>query len=349
VCSSDLRTSASKSQAINALRESERAISDSNRKLAKLSSQRHTADKTLANLRAKQRNLGVTLQQQQRLLGKQLYLQYIGGSTGYLQQLLSGTEPNQLARNLRYYQYLARERASWLTGLRSNLGALKSTSLETQQQSSNLAALTREEITQRNELKQSKQQHQQMLKKFSRQLRQQKRDVHRLQRDEAQLAQLIEKLSRLVAQPKSSDNSDLPDAYSDGHPFEQLKGKLNTPVKGKISGHFGALRPDGVARWKGLFIKAATGQTVKAVAAGRVVFADWLRGFGNLLIIDHGMGYMSLYGNNETLLKQVGDLTDSNEPVAAVGNSGGNEQSGLYFELRHESRPFDPTHWLVAK
>ena len=118
------------------------------------------------------------------------------------------------------------------------------------------------------------------------------------------------------------------------------------PVKGVVSNKFGSARPDSTVLWKGLFLRAAANQPVKAVAAGRVVFADWLRGFGNLLILDHGKGYMSLYGNNETLYKQVGDVLRGGDTIAAVGNSGGNEESGLYFELRHEGQPMDPMKWI---
>ena len=99
--------------------------------------------------------------------------------------------------------------------------------------------------------------------------------------------------------------------------------------------------------WKGLFVRTSSGQAVKAIAAGQVVFADWLRGFGNLLIIDHGKGYMSLYGNNESLHKQVGDILRGGDTIAVVGNSGGNDISGLYFELRHKSKPLDPIKWLT--
>jgi septal ring factor EnvC (AmiA/AmiB activator) len=126
-----------------------------------------------------------------------------------------------------------------------------------------------------------------------------------------------------------------------------LKGKLVLPVKGNITNKFGAPRPDSHVLWKGLFVRAEASQPVKSVAAGRVVFADWLRGFGNLLIIDHGNGYMSLYGNNETLLKQVGDALHGGDTIASVGNSGGNEESGLYFELRHEGNPLDPVKWIA--
>ena len=121
------------------------------------------------------------------------------------------------------------------------------------------------------------------------------------------------------------------------------------PVKGDISNKFGETRPDSTVLWKGLFIKSAGGQPVKVVAAGRVVFADWLRGFGNLIIVDHGNAYMSLYGDNETLYKQVGDELKGGDIIATVGNSGGNSDSGLYFELRHESHPLDPMKWLAKK
>ena len=131
----------------------------------------------------------------------------------------------------------------------------------------------------------------------------------------------------------------------DGSGFVALKGKLGLPVHGQVSNRFGQAREDTGVSWKGLFIKAAEGSEVKSIAGGMVVFADWLRGFGNMLIIDHGGGYMSLYGNNQALLKHVGDAVKRGDVIASVGNSGGNETSGLYYELRRQSRPFDPMSW----
>ena len=101
--------------------------------------------------------------------------------------------------------------------------------------------------------------------------------------------------------------------------------------------------------WKGLFIRSPSGEEVRAIAGGRVVFADWLRGFGNLMIVDHGGSYMSLYGNNEIIYKRVGDTIRGGDTIAAVGNSGGNADSGLYFELRHQGKPFDPLNWVRIK
>ena len=155
-----------------------------------------------------------------------------------------------------------------------------------------------------------------------------------MQRNENRFSQLVERLAHVLpAQP-------------DIIPFKSLKGKLTLPVRSKVSNKFGTRRPESTMAWTGWFLRVPANQPVKAIAAGRVVYADWLRGFGNLLIIDHGQGYMSLYGNNEALYKQVGDNLHGGDTIAVVGNSGGNEDSGLYFELRFEGKPFDPGKWV---
>lgn len=127
--------------------------------------------------------------------------------------------------------------------------------------------------------------------------------------------------------------------------FEAMKGQLRAPVAGKLAAKFGAKRGDGPS-WKGVFIRATEGADIHAIAGGRVVFAEWLRGFGNLIIVDHGGQYMSIYGNNQSLLKRAGDVVKPGDAIASAGNSGGNEESGLYFELRHQGRPFDPAGWV---
>lgn len=127
--------------------------------------------------------------------------------------------------------------------------------------------------------------------------------------------------------------------------FASLKGQLRPPVSGKLAARFGSKRGDGPS-WKGVFIRASEGAGIQAIAAGRVVFSDWLRGFGNLIIVDHGGQYMSIYGNNETLLKRIGDIVKPGDQIATAGNSGGQEESGLYFELRHQGAAFDPAGWI---
>ncbi|WP_371323334.1 peptidoglycan DD-metalloendopeptidase family protein [Dechloromonas sp. ZY10] len=151
--------------------------------------------------------------------------------------------------------------------------------------------------------------------------------------------------------PRSSKPAEAENRYepapNDGS-FARQKGNLRLPVRGSVSGRFGSPR-EGGGTWRGLFIRATSGSEVKAVANGRVVFADWMRGFGNLLIVDHGDGYLSIYGNNEALLKQVGQSVRGGENIASVGNSGGNPESGLYFEIRHQGQPVDPMKWASLK
>ena len=130
--------------------------------------------------------------------------------------------------------------------------------------------------------------------------------------------------------------------------FAALRGKLRLPIAGDLTARFGSKRGDGPT-WKGLFIRAAEGTEVKAVAGGRVVFADWLRGFGNLIIVDHGSQYMTIYGNNQSVLKRPGDVVKSGDVIASTGSSGGNDQSGLYFEMRHQGRAFDPLGWVTVR
>jgi len=191
-----------------------------------------------------------------------------------------------------------------------------------------------------------------VLTRISRDIQRQRREIGTLKRNETRLARLVESLAKLMARSKPAPrtrNERVPQAPSGDSPFLDLKGKLHLPVRGELANRFGSPRADGGVVWKGLFIAARAGEEVRAVADGRVVFADWLRGFGNLLIVDHGDAYMSLYGNNEALYKRVGDPIRGGEPVAAVGASGGNADSGLYFELRHQGRPLDPLDWVSIR
>lgn len=346
------KTSESKTEAADALRASERAISDSNRKLTELAEQQQKANTRLNTLQTQQQQLGASLSRQKGLLEKLLYQQYLGGKHEYLKLMLDNQDPNKVARDLQYFQYIARNRAAWLENLRRDLNALNSVSHEVHTQSETLEKLSAEQAAQKEKLKQDQRERLGVLGQISKQLTQQRREITRLQHDENRLANLVVKIAEMLAKPKTKSlfrNNNIPDNRFDGKPFEQLQGRLTLPVKGEISNKFGATRPDSTVVWKGIFIRSASGQTVKTVAAGRVVFADWLRGFGNLLIVDHGNAYMSLYGNNETLYKQVGDELRGGDTIATVGNSGGNADSGLYFELRHESRPLDPLKWLAKK
>lgn len=143
--------------------------------------------------------------------------------------------------------------------------------------------------------------------------------------------------------PRAADTAFASDVPSGA--FESMRGRMPAPVAGRVAARFGAKRGDGPA-WRGMFIKAAEGSEVRAIAAGRVVFASWMRGYGNLVIVNHGGEYLSIYGSNQAVLKQVGDTVRPGDVIANAGNTGGNEESGLYFELRHLGKAFDPAGWV---
>ncbi|MBI4995831.1 MAG: peptidoglycan DD-metalloendopeptidase family protein, partial [Rhodocyclales bacterium] len=195
-----------------------------------------------------------------------------------------------------------------------------------------------------------------LLARTAEKIKAQRKEIGALQRDEKRLTDLIAKLARAAKRParpapgkKQSatvHNYRTPDPAQAGGAFAALRGRLALPVRGEIASRFGKPRPEGGTTWKGLFIRAAEGSEVKAVAAGEVVFADWLRGFGNLLVVDHGDDFLSVYGNNQSLLKETGQRVAPGEVVATVGNTGGNPESGLYFELRHQGQAFDPIRWV---
>jgi septal ring factor EnvC (AmiA/AmiB activator) len=342
----------SKSEAADALRESERAISEANRELRELGGQSREHSKRLAELNAESRRREQALKAQQALLAGLLYRHYLGGQAEPLRLLLNREDPNQISRRLHYFGYISRARAELITELRAGLARLRELAQEAEQKAAELSAVTAEQRAQRARLEREKRARNQVLARISRDIERQRREIGTLKRNEARLAQLVANLAKLMARSKPAPRprgERAPAVLPDDSPFGRLKGRLSPPVRGELANRFGSPRSDGGVLWKGLFIAARAGEEVRAVADGRVVFADWLRGFGNLLIIDHGDAFMSLYGNNEALYKRVGDIIHGGEAVAAVGNSGGNADSGLYFELRYQGRPLDPLDWVKIK
>ena len=345
----------SKAEAADALKDSERAVSQTSRKLYQISGQRREVNTALSRLQSRTRVLERNIAEEQATLGRLLYQQYVGGQSDAIKLVLNGEDPNEIARQLHYLSYVSRARAELLASLRENLGNLEKLTGETRHKSSELHALQSEETLQMRRLEKDKAERQRVYVKVSDDIDKSRRQLSTLKHDEERLSQLIERLARDAARKnnkkpgKRITNQALPHADTGSGSFRQLKGKLRLPVIGELMNRFGGQRQDSGLSWKGLFISAKPGRDIKAVAGGRVVYADWLRGFGNLLIIDHGDGYMSLYGNNESLLKQAGEQVRAGETIAATGNSGGNPDSGLYFELRFQGKPFDPIPWVTLK
>ncbi len=341
----------SRSEASDALRESEQAISEANRELRQLALQSRESTEKMSALRKSANTAGAALAGQQELLGRMLRQQYLQGEPDALRLVLGREDPSAMARQLHYLSHIARARAQLVDGLRANLREIERLQAEIAEEAAAIARITREQTAQRARLEREKRARAGVLSRLSRDIQKQQREMRAMQANENRLTRLIDQLARLVRKPAASGkprprNEALPSGTADGSPFAALRGRLALPVRGELGGRFGSPRADGGVTWKGVFIAAKAGEDVRAVAGGRVVYADWLRGFGNLLIVDHGDSYMTLYANAEALLKQVGDTIRGGEPVATVGNSGGNAESGLYFEMRHEGRPFDPLQWV---
>ena len=361
--------------ATDALKDSETAISAANQKLHDINQKQQQNKTTLNSLKKQSLSLNDKLSQQQQQLSDLLRQQYIHGNQSYTQLILQDKNPSEIARDIKYFSYIAKAHAKVIDDMQSNLAKVKVLNSKTAAALQEVADLKTKQEAEKKTLVQQKQEKSKVVKNLSSQIASQRNEIDKLKRDEKSLSNLVERLAKIVppvvkhkkskktvpdetvADEKSNkdsgkktviaSNETLPSNDFAGINFASLRGKLRLPVRGEVTNRFGASREDTGVSWKGLFIKSAEGADVKAVADGRVVFADWMRGFGNLIIVDHGNGYMSLYGNNQTVLKQVGEEVDAGDTIASVGNSGGNESNGLYYELRRNSQPFDPLSWSV--
>lgn len=358
----------SQADAADQLQKAERQISEAQRKLFNLKKEQTRLQNTLRDLNQRSRNYEATLAQQQTQLEKLLYQQYLQGTPETLHMLLNGDDPNQLTRDLYYFSAIARTHTELLGDIRNTLKKQKALTEEAKSRATELASVEEEQKQQHAELLQQKTERQKILNQIASKVRSQKKEISNLQKDEKRLTNLVDRLTKLLAEqakktkapprpstpdtpgtsPSGPENRHIPAPGTGSGEFARLKGQLRLPVAGQVIGKFGTPR-EGTSTWKGLFIRANEGSEVRAIANGQVVYAEWMRGFGNLLIIDHGSGYLTVYGNNDALLKQVGDPVKGGETVGTVGNSGSNQDSGLYFELRHQGQALDPMKWVSIK
>jgi murein hydrolase activator len=346
--------------AADQLKEIESGISATNRKLHRLGEQRTAVQAEAENLKAQGQRLDAQIQAQQAQLSRLLYRHYTRGESDALQMLLAGRDPNQSALDARNLKYLSAAKADLIADLHEKAREKKRLTAAAEQKGGELAAIEEKERQERSGLVEQQKQKQVIVARLSDTIKSQRREIGGLERDEKRLTALLDTLarsSRRTKKPRDRTpahaasrpairNERAPDPAQTGAAFAALKGRLALPVRGRIANHYGTPRPEGGTTWKGLLILAPEGTDVKSVAAGQVVYADWLRGFGNLLVVDHGDGYLSVYGNNQSLLRETGDSVKAGESVATVGSSGGNPESGLYFELRYQGQAFDPLRWV---
>lgn len=406
------QTEQSKAAVGNQLRATEAAIAETNQRLQQLTQERLAVEQKLAELQAENQRLAEQTVAQQGQLSNLLNRQFLGGESDALRLLLSGQDPNQIARDQYFLTQLSRAKADLVHTLQTTAREQQRVMQAVGRQQERLDDIARQQKASRDQLVVQQQQRAAMVAQLTERIRGQRSEIADLKRDEQRLTNLIATLAaaaRKAALQKAAaeaaaaqkeaaaknaagsnrENSrkvgvgkttalqggrakDALPAVADGDTaanppppprpavksyepgavggtFSALRGKLRMPVSGEVIGRFGGARAESGAAWKGLFIRAASGASVRAVAEGRVVFADALRGFGNLLIIDHGDDFLSVYGNNESLLAGVGAVVSAGQAVATVGNSGGHPEPGLYFELRHRGQAFDPAKWLGSR
>ena len=329
----------------NSLHESEQAIEGINQELVNLKGKKHEVENKLNQL---QINLDATqnkILDQQTRLEKLFYQQYISGEHEYLKLLLAQKNPNQISRELYYYGYISRARTEDINIYRSDLKELQTIFDEANKKTKEIISIQTKQAEKKETLEKEEIKYKKLLAGISKEVTKGRNEILKLKDDEKRLSVLVTKIINAKKRSLKKDKENLPDASLNKKGFKRKKGKLNLPVDGKIVNSFGSQKKGGVT-WRGLFISAPVGIDVIAIADGKVVYANWIRGFGNVLIVDHGGDYMSLYGNNEILTKKVDETVRGGDIIAAVGNSDRNRESGLYFELSHEGEPFDPLKWI---
>jgi septal ring factor EnvC (AmiA/AmiB activator) len=344
----------SRGEAAEELKQSGKAMSEAHRALYALAQRRKALEAELADIAKRDREIRASVSEQEALAGKLLRLQYQQGAPDRLRLILEGRDAATVARQVQYYGYIQRARADLIAELRRTGEQLAALENDARTRRDELAQNESEQAVETRRLEKERGARAAVVAKLAGEIARGRKEIGRLKRDETRLSKLVEEIARaLAAKPADKPGARgraidrVPDASVSAKPFASLRGRLRLPVRGELMNRYGGAREESGATWKGLFIRAITGETVHAIADGRVVYADWLRGFGNLLILDHGAGFMSLYAYNEGLLRQVGEKVRGGDPVAQVGASGGHPESGLYFELRRDGKPFDPMKWVA--
>jgi septal ring factor EnvC (AmiA/AmiB activator) len=356
-------TRSAQAEASEGLAGAERAVSEARRRLRATTDRRRAAESELAEREAERERVTSRIESRREELATLLRRHYMHGGSD-VAPFLSGRDPNQISRDAHYLEHVGRARLDLIEALRADLAEQERLIAEIETQRERIARLETEQRREQRELENVLALRATALAELSGQLRSQERAVDALRENEQHLAQVVELMVRRAEQSRRApmaapapsrpssppvariDTGPLAAAAPAGASFRQLRGKLGYPVSGELAGRYGAPRDDGRTRWRGLFIRADAGQEVRAIAAGEVVFSEWMRGYGNLIIVDHGDDYLSIYANNDALLRVVGERVSGGAPIASVGASGGVWESGLYFEIRHQGEPVDPLTWI---
>lgn len=314
------------------LKKDDIAIGDISKNLVNTSDKLKEVRTKLGQLADEKKQLELAKKQQEQILAKQLRAAYSAGHHDYLKLMLNQEQSSSVQRTITHYQYLNAARIKEIEKFKATMVKLNNVKLEYQLKAEQLSQLTQTQNQQKQMLELSKVKQKQTLEALNKKALTGQQKLAKLIREEAALVAL---LKRMAAAAQAAENL---------VGLSKLKRKLSWPVKGRVSHSFGTNK-QGYLKWKGVFLSAPIGRQVKTIHNGTILFSDWLKGYGLVSVVDHGDGYMSLYGHNQALLKSVGDRVEAGEPIALIGQSGGQAESGLYFEIRHSGKAVNPKLW----
>lgn len=321
------------------LKKSESEIGRLRKESEALESDIREGESNLQRLQEQAEALHVALEAQQEQIAQQARSAYMAGQQDYLKLVLNQDDPARVARMMRYYEYISRARVEEITQYNDTIDQIRAATTEIVREQNRLQDNRERLVARQQSLEAERKNRSNLLAGLRGKSQTEEQRLKNRESERKELTALIKKLDEAVTSIPTPAGS---------LPFTKAKGKLPLPVKGEILARYGSQRGDDARlKWDGMLIAGSEGAPVHAIHGGRVVFADWLRGSGLLLILDHGGGYLSLYGHNQTLLKDVGTWVQPGEAIATIGNSGGMARSALYFSIRHQGRALDPLAWCM--
>jgi len=321
------------------VKEAELKIQSARERLSEVRARRIASENRLADLKAEQVATNKRIDTERGALGAEMKVAYMNGRQEQLKLLLNQQDPARLGRMMAYYGYFGRARAERITAISEHLAHLELIAENIALETEELRELEQNQAQNVKSLAGARDQRARTLAQVQSKIKTRNDQLAKLQREARALEKLVEELRRAIEEfPELAEQ-----------PFQRVKGKLPWPVKGSLLARFGELRAGGPLKWQGVVIGAARGTQVRSPYYGRVVYADWLPGLGLLVVLDHGGGYMSLYGHNEQVYRRVGDRVSPGDPLAAVGDAAGIGKPGLYFEIRKGRTPLDPKGWLAKR
>ena len=327
----------SKSRYLKQLKSIEGNIGKVSKKINTTGNKISSKKSELAKLRTTRKKHQQQLSRENDFLAGQVYTAFTLGKQEKMKLLFSQQDAQTMQRNLVYYQYFSNARVDLINAVQDNVDKIIDAEQRIQLAKLDLEKSRQALQGQKAQLDKNRRKRKSIVTSLEQQLKKQGGSLARLEDDATQLQDLIKSIEEIFA--------DAPEAEISRLPFAKLRGKLAWPVQGSVKKLFGRKKPLSDLRWQGIMIEAPNGRHVKAVSHGRVAFSDWLRGLGNLIIIDHGNSYLSLYGHNESLFKAAGEWVESGDIIGSIGSSGGQKQAGLYFEIRKKGKPQNPTRW----